>query len=142
MVPEERRFLDQVDHGAPVALRSDLEADLPGRHGRARPRALLPAGLGGVYGRKQPDCVGFRPRAHTYVLLLALAASFCPRGPRGRGPTGPRPYKPLKGRLWPGAGGRASPDLRIFALADARPACGGLGPRPRDRTPTPGTETL
>src|SRR5829696_8284474 len=63
-------------------------------------------------------------------ILPSLAVSYLP--PRGRGPVGPRPDKPLGGRLWPGAGGRASPELRIFAarppVARASPEPGGFGP--------------
>src|SRR5215203_6620605 len=58
-------------------------------------------------------------------ILPSLAVSYLP--PRGRGPVGPRPDKPLGGRLWPGAGGRASPDLRIFAARQGVAArVGGL----------------
>ena len=63
LVPQERRLFDEVGHGALVALRSDLEADLLGRPGGVCPRALLPAGLGGVYGPKQPEPVAPRPRS-------------------------------------------------------------------------------
>src|SRR5215203_5837928 len=82
-VPQERRLLDQVGHGAPVALRSDLEADLLGRHGRVRPRPLLPVGLGLVYGPKQPEPVAPRPRSNRDPPLARRLLS-APAGPRPR----------------------------------------------------------
>ena len=139
--------------------RETLGEGRAGSDGRSPARPERRRG-GGVAGRKNPTSplrrfsridppskrVVTRPRPQAArsrrfspwsacFVLLAFAVSYLP--PRGRGPIGPRPDKPLKGRLWPGVGGRASPDLRIFGAVRASRARGGLGPRTRDRTPTP-----
>ena len=117
LVPQERRLPDQVGHGAPVALRSDLEADLLGRPlvGSALAPSCPWAWLAFMALSSLSPSLLARDRI---VVLPSLAVSFCPS--RDGGPARPRPDKPLRGRLWPGAGGHASPDLRISLPSPTR----------------------
>ena len=52
LVSQQSRLLDEVGHGALIALGADLQARLVGRPRRVRLYALLAVGLGVVYGPK------------------------------------------------------------------------------------------
>jgi hypothetical protein len=52
LVSQQSRLLDEVGHGAPIALGSYLQARFVGRPGRIGPGPLFAEGLGFVYGPK------------------------------------------------------------------------------------------